>query len=231
MSTIRTHTDGPIRHVVIRPRTATARRLVVLGGVHGNEWAARVAPAHIVRSFMFKNISVPAELDAVEIYVVPEASPEACMLGMRCDAGGGDLNTSWPGTRDPRAPRYQSPASLARAELLAEWILDLEPVAVVGLHAEPAGWCTRGPTAMAAALEHVDLVHHGSDSTDMGLSRWAARHGIASVDVEAPSRQAEAAGDELARRALDVAAAMVAHASPGPRVLAVAASGRVALGR
>jgi len=186
--------DASVRHVCLTPPAPTWRA-VILGGVHGDEMPARLAPAQVVRSMIFGQsfFAAPPELADCEIIVIPEAHPEACALGLRDGDGNGDLNCSWPGGVHPQ---YSSEQSMTRAAAVAELLLAFRPAVVVGLHSMKGPWHTSGllhaaPAVARVSVDGVPLEHweYSQKVIDLGvgLPGWASRHGISAVELEAPS--------------------------------------------
>jgi predicted deacylase len=158
--------DASVRHVLLTPPDPTWRAAFI-GGIHGDEMPARLAPAQIVRSMIFgrRFFAGPAELASCEIIVIPEGHPEACALGLRDGDGNGDLNCSWPGVVHPR---YSSARSVARAAEVADLLLAYRPAVVVGLHSmngTEALALTQAQTALRLVVE-LTTVHGVSSNCD-----------------------------------------------------------------
>jgi protein MpaA len=114
---------------LVRPVVAPRRRVVVVGGLHGNE---PVTPP-TVRGF------VAAEHpDDVELWLVPEANPDGVAAGSRCNANGVDLNRNFPwGWRaDDGGP---APSSEPETVALTGLVDRLQPDLVVWVH-QPYGY-------------------------------------------------------------------------------------------
>jgi len=214
--TITYHDVGGISYVKI----GTGPRVTaVLGGVHGNEIPSVLSPGALVRQVMFRQ--VPRAMGAAlksdhTILVVAHANPEACALTHRLDGRGGDLNYSWPGMSpseivEVRGLRFtvgsrQSPESVARGALLADFMRSHGVTRAIGFHAERCAWrayTTSGMgTAIARVAPRVEIVPRHET---MGLPAWCASHGIEGADLEAPmdGEIADAAAIQ-ARIALDI---------------------------
>ena len=163
---------------LVRPVAAARRRVVVIGGVHGNEPAT--APA--VRGL------VDATVDPdVEVWLVPEGNPDGTAAGTRCNANGVDLNRNfaWEWSAADGGP---SSASEPETQVLARLVQGLRPDAVVWLH-QPLGYVSSiGDTdpaleqAWADASGNVvrpDVSQHG------GGESWSALvAGVPTVLVE-----------------------------------------------
>ena len=81
----------------MRPADAPRRRVLVIGGIHGNEPVTPPA----VRGLLEAQIAPD-----VEVWLVPSANPDGSAAGMRCNANGVDLNRnfSWGWRRGDGGP-------------------------------------------------------------------------------------------------------------------------------
>jgi hypothetical protein len=157
------------------------RRVVVIGGVHGNE---PVSPPTV------RGLLEAAHVDDHEVWLVPEANPDGVAAGMRCNAAAVDLNRnfSW-GWRSDDGGR----AALSEPEpaALAALIDQLQPDLVVWVH-QPYGYVSSiGPTDSAleeawAAASGIpvrpDVTQHGG-----GESWTAFVAGVPSMLIEIDS--------------------------------------------
>jgi protein MpaA len=135
---------------IVRPVETPRRRVVVVGGIHGNE----VATPPAVRGF------VTATIDAdVEVWLVPDANPDGTAAGLRCNANGVDLNRNFPwGWRpDTGGP---SPLSEPETQALTSLIEGLRPDVVVWVH-QP--------------LDYVSAVGASPDALEIA---WATGSGL-----------------------------------------------------
>ncbi len=123
--TIGTSVQGRDIVALHRPVDGDARvRVVVIGGIHGNE---PVSPP-IVRSLV--DVPMPAD---IEVWLVPEMNPDGVEAGTRANANGVDLNRNfgwgWAAYDGGPAP-FSEPESTAVADL----IIRSEPHVAVWVH-------------------------------------------------------------------------------------------------
>jgi hypothetical protein len=152
---------------LVRSVDAPGHRVLVIGGLHGNE---PVTPP-TVRSLVGARLA-----EDVEVWLVPEANPDGVAAGSRCNANGVDLNRnfSWGWREDDGGP---APLSEPETQSLTGLIDLLEPDLVVWVH-QPYGYVSSiGPTDTAleeswAAASGVavrpDVTQHG------GGESWTA---------------------------------------------------------
>lgn len=143
------------------------RRVVVIGGLHGNEPVSPPTVRGLVEA------TVPSD---VGVWLVPEANPDGMAAGMRCNANGVDLNRnfSWGWRADDGG---SSPLSEPEPQALVALIEQVQPDVVVWVH-QPYGYVSSiGPTdsaleeAWASASEvpvRPDVTQHG------GGESWTA---------------------------------------------------------
>lgn len=162
----------------VRPVGTPRRRVVVIGGIHGNEPVTPPA----VRGLLTADIP-----DDVEVWLVPLANPDGSAAGTRCNANGVDLNRnfSW-----EWRPADGGPGPLSEPETLALTTLvgAVEPDLVIWVH-QPLGYVSAiGPTdaalenawAFAAGLPvRPDVTQHGG-----GESWTAFVAGVPSMLIE-----------------------------------------------
>lgn len=116
-----------------------SHRVLVVGGIHGNE---PVSPP-TVRGLVAADIP-----DGIEVLLVPEANPDGVAAGVRCNANGVDLNRNFPwGWRaETGGP---GPLSEPETAALAALIQATTPDVVVWVH-QPYGYVSSiGATADA----------------------------------------------------------------------------------
>ena len=152
---------------LVRSVDAPGHRVLVIGGLHGNE---PVTPP-TVRSLVGARLA-----EDVEVWLVPEANPDGVAAGSRCNANGVDLNRnfSWGWREDDGGP---APLSEPETQSLTGLVDLLEPDLVVWVH-QPYGYVSSiGPTDTAleeawAAASGVavrpDVTQHG------GGESWTA---------------------------------------------------------
>jgi protein MpaA len=128
----------------------TRRRVLVIGGLHGNEPVTPPA----VRGLL--DADIPSD---VEVWLVPAANPDGSAAGMRCNANGVDLNRnfSWEWRRGDGGP---APLSEPETQALAALVEQLQPDVVVWVH-QPLGY--------------VSAIGHTSTALEQA---WAAASGL-----------------------------------------------------
>ena len=165
----------------VRSVDAPASRVLVIGGLHGNE---PVTPPTV------RGLLAARHPDDVEVWLVPEANPDGVAAGTRCNANGVDLNRNfaWGWRADDGGP---APLSEPETTALADLVERLHPDVVVWVH-QPYGYVSSiGPTA--DALEQAwadasgvpvrpDVTQHGG-----GESWTALTAGVSSMLVEIDS--------------------------------------------
>ncbi len=162
----------------MRPAEAPRRRVLVIGGLHGNEPVTPPA----VRGLLDAQIA-----SDVEVWLVPTANPDGSAAGMRCNANGVDLNRnfSWGWRRGDGGP---APLSEPETRALASLVDQVQPDVVVWVH-QPLGYVSSiGHTS--SALEQAwgaaaglpvrpDVTQHG------GGESWSALvAGVPSMLIE-----------------------------------------------
>jgi hypothetical protein len=115
----------------IRPVDQPRRRVLVIGGIHGNEPASPPTVRSLVEA-------EPA--DDVEVWLVPEANPDGVRAGTRWNANGVDLNRnfSWGWRADDGG---DGPHSEPETQALAALVERLAPDLVVWVH-QPYGYAS-----------------------------------------------------------------------------------------
>jgi murein peptide amidase A len=159
--------QGRDMEVLVRSVDAPQRRVLVIGGLHGNEPVTPPAVRGLVRA------EIPAD---VEVWLVPVANPDGSAAGTRCNANGVDLNRNfaWQWRSSDGGP---APLSEPETQAVAALIEDLMPDVVVWIH-QPLGYVSAiGATssayeqswAEAAGLPvRPDVTQHG------GGESWSA---------------------------------------------------------
>ena len=151
----------------VRSADAPRHRVLVIGGLHGNE---PVSPP-TVRSFVDARLA-----DDVEVWLVPEANPDGVAAGSRCNANGVDLNRnfSWAWREDDGGP---APLSEPETLSLTGLVDRLAPDLVVWVH-QPYGYVSSiGTTesALEAAWATASGVEVRPDVTQHGGGEsWTA---------------------------------------------------------
>jgi murein tripeptide amidase MpaA len=140
------------------------RRVLVIGGLHGNEPVTPPA----VRALLDAEIA-----SDVEVWLVPESNPDGSAAGIRCNAHGVDLNRNfaWEWLPEDGGP---APLSEPESQALALLVEGLRPDVVIWVH-QPLGYVSAiGDTD--AALEEAwaaasglpvrpDVTQHGGGET------------------------------------------------------------------
>jgi protein MpaA len=164
--------------VLVRLVDAPRRRVLVIGGLHGNEPASPPAVRGLLQ----------AEIDPdVEVWLVPVANPDGVAAGLRCNANGVDLNRNYPFEWRPR-DGGPAPLSEPETQVLAALVEQLRPDVVVWVH-QPLGYVSAiGGTssaleqawaAVAGMPVRPDVTQHG------GGESWSALvAGVPSMLIE-----------------------------------------------
>jgi protein MpaA len=153
--------------VLVRAVDAPRRRVLVIGGLHGNEPVTPPA----VRGLLHAAIAPD-----VEVWLVPVANPDGSAAGMRCNANGVDLNRNFPWEWRPR-DGGPAPLSEPETQALVALVEQLQPDLAIWVH-QPLGYVSAiGDTS--SALERAwadaagipvrpDVTQHG------GGESWSA---------------------------------------------------------
>ena len=161
--------SGEGRDIVarVRPVEAPRRRVLVIGGLHGNE---PVTPPTV------RGLVLASHADDVEVWLVAEANPDGVAAGTRWNASGVDLNRNFPWGWSA-VDGGPSPLSEPETQALAALVERLQPDIVIWVH-QPYGYVSSiGPTesaleeawAAAAGLPvRPDVTQHG------GGESWTA---------------------------------------------------------
>jgi len=170
--------QGRAIEALVRPAEAPRRRVVVIGGLHGNEPVTPPA----VRALLEADIAAD-----VEVWLVPVANPDGSAAGLRCNANGVDLNRNfaWEWSADDGGP---APSSEPETKALTVLVAGLHPDVVVWVH-QPLGYVSAiGATDDALELAwssaagmpvRPDVTQHG------GGESWSAlAAGVPSLLIE-----------------------------------------------
>ena len=135
--------------------------LLLMGGVHGDEYEGFFLVEEFMRSGKYKELEGKASL-----YVIPRVNPEGCEKKTRTNGNGVDLNRNMP-TKDwdpvARKERYQpgpSAGSEIESKVLMEVVGELNPRAIFTAHSwKPMinynGPCKKLAEAMAAVNGYI----------------------------------------------------------------------------
>lgn len=219
-----------------RPIEATTigrgpRRVLIVGGIHGNEREAAGALGEIERM-------ATDESRRVTVRLIRDVNPDGSHAGTRGNARGVDLNRNWPtACFTPRSAHGAAPLSEPETALLIEEIERFAPGLIVVLHSAPSGPFVNfdGPAAPAAeafarAAAGADPRWHVRPSigypTPGSLGTWAGvERGIPILTIELRRRQ-DARSAELA--VVEGVAAVLRHDFGPPATATVVRDGPAA---
>ncbi len=145
---------------LVRPIDAARRRVLVIGGIHGNEPVTPPTVRALVES--------PYDAD-VEVWLVAESNPDGVAAGTRWNANGVDLNRnfSWGWRASDGGP---GPLSEPETQALTTLIERLRPDIVVWVH-QPYGYTSSiGDTDRA-------LEQAWADASDEPVRSGVTQHG------------------------------------------------------
>ena len=112
------------------------RRVLWIGGIHGNEREGRVATERLAAAFL----TTPDLAELVTLTIVEDINPDGSAANRRGNARGVDLNRNFPAkNRPPGSPALTE----VEARVLHDLILDLRPDTVIVVHSW--GIKPRGP--------------------------------------------------------------------------------------
>lgn len=179
------------------------KRVLIVGGIHGNEREAAGALGQIERI-------AANESRRVTVRLIRDLNPDGSHARTRGNARGVDLNRNWPtACFTPRSAHGAAPLSEPETALLIEEIERFSPGLIVVLHSAPSGPFVNfdGPAAQAAeafarAAAGADPRWHVRPSigypTPGSLGTWAGvERGIPILTIELRRRQ-DARSAELA---------------------------------
>lgn len=150
------------RHIelFVRAVDAPRRRVLVIGGLHGNE---PVTPPAVRGLF---NATIAPD---VEVWLVPVANPDGSAAGLRCNANGVDLNRNFPWDWRP-SDGGPSPLSEPETQALVAMVEHLRPDVVIWVH-QPLGYVS-AIGATSSALERA-----WADATGIRVRPDVTQHG------------------------------------------------------
>lgn len=108
------------------------RRVLWIGGIHGDEREGRVATAQLPIALLRE----PSALDRVTLTIVEDVNPDGTAQGMRGNARGVDLNRNYPAPNFKPSRFFGSrPLDQPESRALHDLILDERPHLVIVAHA------------------------------------------------------------------------------------------------
>jgi protein MpaA len=188
---------------LVRPVDEPRRRVVVVGGVHGNEPVGPPA----VRGLLGSAIAAD-----VEVWLVPDSNPDGTAAGLRCNANGVDLNRNfpWEWRSSDGGP---APSSEPESQALTRLVEGLRPDVVIWIH-QPLGYVgaigdTDRALAQAWATGAGLRVRDGVTQPG-GAESWSAfLAGVPSVLVEVDTWEATPEIVDAQRRGFEAVVAQL----------------------
>jgi protein MpaA len=120
-----------------RPLRATAigsgpRRVLWVGGIHGDEREGALATAALPAAFLAE----PGASERVTLHLLEDANPDGSALHVRGNANGVDLNRNWPARNFvvDRRSNGRQPLSQPESKALHDLLLSIEPHLVIVAH-------------------------------------------------------------------------------------------------
>jgi murein peptide amidase A len=108
------------------------RRVLWVGGIHGDEREGEVATEELPEAFLDE----PGAAERVTLHILEDANPDGSAMKVRGNANGVDLNRNYP-SQNFKADRRNGgrPLSQPEARALHDLILSIEPHLVIVAHA------------------------------------------------------------------------------------------------
>lgn len=124
----RTHQDRPLR---VRTAGGGPRRVLWIGGIHGNEREGRIATARLPEVFLERGLG-----ERVTLTILEDANPDGSARNTRGNSRGVDLNRNFPARNFRTATATAGGQPLSQPESLAlhDLILDLQPDLILVAH-------------------------------------------------------------------------------------------------
>ena len=108
------------------------RRVLWIGGIHGDEREGRIATEQLPHAFA----AVPGAREAVTLTIFEDANPDGSAANTRGNAHGVDLNRNFPAGNFLAGERYgQRPTDQPEARALHDLVLEERPHLVIVAHA------------------------------------------------------------------------------------------------
>jgi len=108
------------------------RRVLWVGGIHGDEREGRIATDELPRAFA----AIPGAWEAVTLTILEDANPDGSALNTRGNRNGVDLNRNYPAKNYlPGDGRGERPLDQPEAKLLHDLVLEVQPHLVLVAHA------------------------------------------------------------------------------------------------
>lgn len=107
------------------------RKVLWVGGIHGDEREGAHATASLPRAFRESK----GAFDKVTLTILEDINPDGTALGVRWNANGVDLNRNYPASNFQASRRFGSqPLNQPESKLLHDFILELQPDLVIVAH-------------------------------------------------------------------------------------------------
>jgi len=107
------------------------RKVLWVGGIHGDEREGSHATASLPRAFR----ESPGAMDKVTLTILEDINPDGTALGVRWNANGVDLNRNYPAANFQASRRFGStPLNQPESKVLHDLILELGPDLVIVAH-------------------------------------------------------------------------------------------------
>lgn len=108
------------------------RRVLWIGGIHGDEREGHFATAELPRAFA----AIPGALEAVTLTILEDVNPDGSARNTRGNRNGVDLNRNYPAKNYlPGDGRGESPLDQPESKVLHDLVIEERPHLVVVAHA------------------------------------------------------------------------------------------------
>jgi protein MpaA len=113
------------------------RRVLWIGGIHGNEPEGRIATEQLPVTLA----AVPGALDRVTLTIVEDINPDGRALDIRTNANGVDLNRNFPAKNfKPHRMFGITPLSQPESRVLHDLVVELSPHLMIVAHSWRGSW-------------------------------------------------------------------------------------------